>query len=117
MHTESWDISREASESVRRARSRGGRIWAVGTTVARTLETAALRGGLVAAGSGTTDLFIAPGFRFQVVDALITNFHLPRSTLLMLVAAFAGYDEDHEARMPMPWIPVTDSIPTEMRWP
>ncbi len=97
MHTESWDISREASESVRRARSRGGRIWAVGTTVARTLETAALRGGLVAAGSGTTDLFIAPGFRFQVVDALITNFHLPRSTLLMLVAAFAGYDETMKA--------------------
>jgi S-adenosylmethionine:tRNA ribosyltransferase-isomerase len=64
-------------------------VIAVGTTAVRALETAA-GGGAVAAGEGTTDLFILPGFRFQAVDGLITNFHLPRSTLLMLVAAFAG---------------------------
>ena len=92
IHSESWHIPPEAAESVRRTRSRGGRIWAVGTTVVRTLETAADQEGMLREGSGMTDLFITPGFRFRVVDALITNFHLPRSTLLMLVAAFAGYD-------------------------
>ena len=75
------------------ARAPGGaRIWAVGTTTARTLESAALAHGRVAAGSGETRLFIRPPYRWHVVDRLITNFHLPRSTLLMLVAAFAGYD-------------------------
>jgi len=92
MHYESWHIPSETVESVRQTRSRGGRIWAVGTTVVRALETAADQEGMLREGSGTTDLFVTPGFRFRVVDALITNFHLPRSTLLMLVAAFAGYD-------------------------
>jgi S-adenosylmethionine:tRNA ribosyltransferase-isomerase len=77
--------------AVERARTRGGRVVAIGTTVVRCLEAAALSSvGRPVAGHGSTDLFIRPGFRFQVVDALVTNFHLPRSTLLMLVAAFAG---------------------------
>ena len=97
MHREWWHIPPETVESVGAARARGGRIWAVGTTVVRTLETAADRQGSVRAGNGTTGLFITPGFRFRVVDALITNFHLPRSTLLMLVAAFAGYDQTMRA--------------------
>ena len=67
-------------------------MWAVGTTVVRTLESAADGRGGVRAGSGTTDLFIRPPFDFQVVDALVTNFHLPHSSLLMLVAAFAGHE-------------------------
>ena len=72
------------------ARKRGGRVVAVGTTVVRTLEWRASEGGLVRTGSGRCDLFIYPGYDFQVVDMLLTNFHLPRSTLLMLVSAFAG---------------------------
>jgi S-adenosylmethionine:tRNA ribosyltransferase-isomerase len=91
MHVELYSVGDEAAKAVRRTRRRGGRVWAVGTTVVRTLESAALDDGTVAAGAGATSLFIRPGFRFRVVDALITNFHLPRSTLLMLVAAFAGY--------------------------
>jgi S-adenosylmethionine:tRNA ribosyltransferase-isomerase len=73
-------------------RRRGGRVWAVGTTSVRTLESAARQDGTVAAGEGETRLFIRPPYRFTVVDRLVTNFHLPRSTLIMLVAAFAGYD-------------------------
>ncbi len=95
MHAERITVSARTCEAITRARSRGGRIVAVGTTVVRALESAALlaaqRG---AAGiepwSGETRLFIRPGFRFQVVEALLTNFHLPESTLLMLVCAFAG---------------------------
>jgi S-adenosylmethionine:tRNA ribosyltransferase-isomerase len=92
MDRERYEIGEEAAEAIREARERtSGRVVAVGTTVVRTLEAAALAGGgEVRAGSGATDLFITPGFRFQVVDALLTNFHLPRSTLLMLVCAFAG---------------------------
>ena len=91
MERERYEIGEEAAEAVRRARESGRRIVAVGTTVVRTLEGAAVDGGgEVKAGSGATGLFITPGFRFQVVDALLTNFHLPRSTLLMLVSAFAG---------------------------
>lgn len=91
MDRERYEIGEEAAEAVRHARESGRRIVAVGTTVVRTLEGAALvGGGQVRAGSGATDLFITPGFRFQVVDVLLTNFHLPRSTLLMLVSAFAG---------------------------
>jgi S-adenosylmethionine:tRNA ribosyltransferase-isomerase len=95
MDRERYEIGAEAAEAIRRAReSRArekGRIVAVGTTVVRTLESAALAGdGAVLPGTGSTELFITPGFRFQVVDALLTNFHLPRSTLLMLVSAFAG---------------------------
>ena len=72
---------------------RGGRVWAVGTTVVRTLESAVDESGQVKGEAGTTELFIRPGFSFQVVDGLLTNFHLPRSTLLMLVSAFAGYEQ------------------------
>jgi S-adenosylmethionine:tRNA ribosyltransferase-isomerase len=97
MERERYEIGEETAEAIRRARAAGRRIVAVGTTVVRTLEGAAVAGGgEVRAGSGATDLFIypdspdSPGFRFQVVDALLTNFHLPRSTLLMLVSAFAG---------------------------
>ena len=71
-------------------RARAGAVWAVGTTVVRALECAADRTGVVHAGPGETRLMIAPGYRFRVVDRLVTNFHLPRSTLLMLVSAFAG---------------------------
>ncbi len=91
MERERYEIGEETAGAIRHAREAGRRIVAVGTTVVRTLEGAALAGdGEVRAGSGSTDLFITPGFRFQVVDALLTNFHLPRSTLLMLVSAFAG---------------------------
>jgi S-adenosylmethionine:tRNA ribosyltransferase-isomerase len=89
MHREYFTLPEETARSIARTRQRGGRVVAVGTTAVRTLETVAARGGL-AAGSGWTDIFIYPGYRFQVVDALITNFHLPKSTLLMLVSAFAG---------------------------
>ncbi len=91
MDRERYEIGEEAAAAIRRTRERGSRVVAVGTTVVRTLESAALAGGgEVRAGAGATQLFITPGFRFQVVDALLTNFHLPRSTLLMLVSAFAG---------------------------
>ena len=90
MHSERFVVSEQAAEEVRATRSAGGRVVAVGTTAVRTLEAAAQENGSVTPGNGSTDLFILPGFEFQVVDLLITNFHLPRSTLLMLVAAFCG---------------------------
>jgi S-adenosylmethionine:tRNA ribosyltransferase-isomerase len=91
MESERYEIGEEAAAVIGRARSAGRRIVAVGTTVVRTLEGAAAAGdGEVRAGRDATNIFITPGFRFQVVDALLTNFHLPRSTLLMLVSAFAG---------------------------
>jgi S-adenosylmethionine:tRNA ribosyltransferase-isomerase len=89
MHAERYRVPAEVVKAVARARATGGRVIAVGTTVARALETAAA-GGELAAGEGDTALFIRPGYRFHVIDALLTNFHLPQSTLLMLVAAFAG---------------------------
>lgn len=89
---ESYFIGHDAANSIERAKAEGRRIIAVGTTVVRTLEAIWKRKGKIMADSGTTDLFIYPGFNFQVIDALITNFHLPRSTLLFLVAAFAGLD-------------------------
>ena len=92
MHAEWYEISFAAADAINTAKTGGRRVWAVGTTVARTLESAAI-GGRVTAGSGWTDLFILPPYTFQIVDALLTNFHLPRSTLLMLVAAFAGRDQ------------------------
>src|SRR6185436_4082157 len=92
MHDEAFELPQATAEAVARARARGGRVVAVGTTVARTLETRALDEGLVAPGSGRSSLFIYPGFRFRVIDGLLTNFHLPQSTLLMLVCAFAGTD-------------------------
>jgi S-adenosylmethionine:tRNA ribosyltransferase-isomerase len=91
MEVERWEVPAGTAEAIRRTRERDGRVVAVGTTVVRTLESAALSGdGEVHPGNGATDLFITPGFRFHVVDVLMTNFHLPRSTLLMLVSAFAG---------------------------
>ena len=91
MHGERYFVSSEAAGAINVARAEGRRIWAVGTTVVRTLESAA-REGVVVGGGGVTDLFVRPQYRFQVVDGLITTSHLPRSTLLMLVAAFAGYE-------------------------
>jgi S-adenosylmethionine:tRNA ribosyltransferase-isomerase len=90
MHDEAFAIPEATASALVRARARGGRVVAVGTTVARTLESRADGLGAVAPGSGRSSLFIYPGFSFRVVDALLTNFHLPRSTLLMLVCAFAG---------------------------
>jgi S-adenosylmethionine:tRNA ribosyltransferase-isomerase len=90
MHSEVYAISEEAADKVNRTRAAGGRIVAVGTTVVRTLEAAVSEDGFLRAGSGRTDIFIYPPFDFRLTDALITNFHLPKSTLLMLVSAFAG---------------------------
>jgi S-adenosylmethionine:tRNA ribosyltransferase-isomerase len=91
LHAEWYCVPEATADAVQRARSRGGRVWAVGTTTVRTLETVADAAGNVRAGSGATTLFIRPPHAFRAVDCLVTNFHLPRSTLLMLVAAFAGY--------------------------
>jgi len=95
MHSERFEVGAGAAAAIARARERGGRIVAVGTTSLRALESAALRGRDGAAlqpAQGETDLFVTPGFPFRVVDLLLTNFHLPKSTLLMLVAAFAGHE-------------------------
>ena len=93
MHSERFDLPETTADAIRRTRERGGRVVAVGTTVVRTLEASAVAQRRVRAGSGDCSLFIYPGYRFRVVDALITNFHLPCSTLLMLVCAFAGHGE------------------------
>ncbi len=90
MHEEWFEVSPATARAVDATRSSGGKVWAVGTTVARALEAAAVPSGRVEPAAGMTDLFIRPPYEFRAVDALITNFHLPRSTLLMLVAAFAG---------------------------
>ncbi len=94
MHAERWRVPPPAADAVRAARTAGGRIVAVGTTAVRTLEAAAAASsdGLPAAGRGDTALYILPGYRFRAVDALLTNFHLPRSTLLALVMAFGGVE-------------------------
>jgi S-adenosylmethionine:tRNA ribosyltransferase-isomerase len=92
MHVERYEIPFHAGAQVAAARQRGAKVWAVGTTVVRALESAARDDGTVAPGPGETSLLISPGFRFRTTDHLLTNFHLPRSTLLMLVAAFAGYE-------------------------
>jgi len=91
MHSEWFDIGAATAAAVNEARSAGRRVVAVGTTSLRALESAG-PDGILRAGSAETDIFITPGFRFRIVDALVTNFHLPRSTLLMLVSAFAGID-------------------------
>jgi S-adenosylmethionine:tRNA ribosyltransferase-isomerase len=96
IHHESYRIDEENAAIINSTRDGGGRIFAVGTTAVRTLETAAA-GGRVPACAGTTGLFITPGCPFKIVDAMITNFHLPKSTLLALVAAFAGLEEIHKA--------------------
>ncbi len=90
MHSEFYRIEQEEAEKINRARETGHRVIAVGTTSCRTLESAADESGHLEAGSGWTDIFIYPGYRFKCVDALITNFHLPQSTLVMLVSALAG---------------------------
>ncbi len=89
MHSELLQVSQELCDKIQATRNNGGRIVCVGTTSVRALETAALSGNLTAV-TGETDIFITPGYKFKIVDALITNFHLPESTLLMLVSAFAG---------------------------
>ena len=90
LHREAYRISEPAAEAVNRALDEDRRVVAVGTTTVRTLEYAAHSSGRVCAASGEADLFIYPGFQFRVVGALLTNFHLPQSTLLMLVCAFGG---------------------------
>ena len=92
MHTERYEIPDRVAALTGEIHRLGGRIWAVGTTVVRALESAAGEDGVVRPGSGETSLLILPGYRFKVVDRLITNFHLPRSTLLMLASAFAGHE-------------------------
>lgn len=90
MHEEYYCVPEKAASVINGARSRGSRVIAVGTTSVRTLESVSDESGLIKPGSGNTGIFIIPGYRFKAVDALITNFHLPESTLLMLVSAFAG---------------------------
>jgi S-adenosylmethionine:tRNA ribosyltransferase-isomerase len=90
MHSEWYEVGQDTVAAIHRTRAAGGRIVAAGTTTLRALESAAL-GGELTAGARETDIFITPGFHFRVVDRLITNFHLPKSTLLMLVSAFAGH--------------------------
>lgn len=97
MHGEWYEVTEETAGAVAETRRRGGAVVAVGTTVVRTLESAARDDGTVSPGSGETGLFVLPGFRFRVVDRLMTNFHLPRSTLFALVCAFAGFRRMHEA--------------------
>ena len=97
MHEEWYEVPAAAADALNAARRSGRDIWAVGTTVTRTLETVCAADGVFHAGSGWTDIFIRPPYEFRGVDHLLTNFHLPRSTLLMLVAAFGGYDRVMQA--------------------
>ncbi len=90
LHSERFEVTPEAAAAINRRRGKGGRVIAVGTTSARVLESMTGDDGMIRSGTGATDLYIYPGYRFKAVDALVTNFHLPRSTLLMLVCAFAG---------------------------
>lgn len=90
MHSEYYEVTKEAADTINRIKAEGGRIVCVGTTSCRTVESAADDNGYVRAGCGNTEIFIYPGYRFKVLDALITNFHLPESTLVMLVSALAG---------------------------
>ncbi len=93
MHSEFYQINEEAAEKINRAKSGKGRVICVGTTSCRTVESAADENGHIRAGSGWTEIFIYPGYRFKVLDGLITNFHLPESTLIMLVCALAGREQ------------------------
>jgi S-adenosylmethionine:tRNA ribosyltransferase-isomerase len=92
MHEEWYSVSPEAARTINESRHAGGKVWAVGTTTVRTLESVALDDGTVRAGEGETSIFIRPPQHLRAIDRMITNFHLPRSTLLMLVASFAGYE-------------------------
>jgi S-adenosylmethionine:tRNA ribosyltransferase-isomerase len=93
MHSEYYEVTQQAADSINKARQNGGRIVCVGTTSVRTLETVADEQGIIHPGCGETNIFITPGKQFHAVDALITNFHLPESTLLMLVSAFMGREQ------------------------
>lgn len=97
IHTEHYSVSEQFAERINTAKENGSRIVAVGTTSVRTLEYLADEHGRIAPGSGSCDLFIYPGYQFKIVDKMITNFHLPKSTLLMLVSAFAGKDAVFDA--------------------
>ena len=97
MHSEHFMIPQETAEAISRTKAAGGRVISVGTTSCRTLESAALPDGTVPACEKDTDIFIYPGYDFKVIDGLITNFHLPESTLIMLVSAFLGYDKTMNA--------------------
>ncbi|MDL2317512.1 tRNA preQ1(34) S-adenosylmethionine ribosyltransferase-isomerase QueA [Eubacteriales bacterium OttesenSCG-928-A19] len=97
MHAERYEVSAEAADALNESRANGGRIVCVGTTAVRTLETVTDSGGVVHPGAGETSIFITPGFAFHAADALITNFHLPQSTLLMLVSAFMGKENALDA--------------------
>lgn len=97
MHAEYYEISTETAQAINDTRTRGGRVIAVGTTTTRCLETAGQEDGTVQPGAGWTDIFIYPGYRFKVIDGIITNFHLPRSTLLMMISALVGRERLLEA--------------------
>ncbi len=97
IHTEFFSISKESADIINRGRENGQRVICVGTTSVRTLEYASDKNGKVQAGSGSCDLFIYPGYEFKVVDGIVTNFHLPKSTLLMLISAFSGHNNVFKA--------------------
>ena len=97
MHREVYHISEEAAERINRYKGEGRKLIAVGTTTVRTLESAANEMGTVNAGECETKLFIKPGYRFKIVDGMITNFHLPKSTLMVLVSVFMGYERLRKA--------------------
>lgn len=97
MHSEFYRVTSETAEALNEIKAQGGRIVAVGTTTVRTLESSTGEDGLIRAGEGWTEIFIYPGYRFKAIDALVTNFHLPKSTLLMLVSALAGRERMFEA--------------------
>lgn len=90
MHSEYYQITEKAAETINQTKQNGGRVICVGTTSCRTIESAADEMGMLSESCGDTDIFIYPGYRFKVLDGLITNFHLPESTLVMLVSALAG---------------------------
>ena len=97
MHSEFYMVEEDQAELINRTKANGGKIICVGTTSCRTIESAADENGILHAGSGWTDIFIYPGYRFKILDELITNFHLPESTLLMLVSALAGKENIEKA--------------------
>ena len=97
MHTEHYQMSQKTADAINEAKANGKRVIAVGTTSCRTLESVAQKEGCIRASEGYTDIFIYPGYQFKVLDCLITNFHLPESTLIMLVSALAGYEHTMHA--------------------
>ena len=97
IHSEDYEISNEAADAINIAKANGNRVICVGTTSCRTIESAADELGVINAGCGNTEIFIYPGYKFKVLDGLITNFHLPESTLIMLVSALAGREHVMDA--------------------